>query len=138
LGGYLVDQFGWRSSFAVLAIIGGAVLGLAAWRLPETLSARLHESAGGGGLRAAWDGYRIVLRSPVFVGFCLVTALSSGGYFAFVASAPFIVVNLLGRTPTEYGLGFLFVASGYMCGNFVAARYSVRVGIDRMVIAGCV
>ncbi|MBI3513805.1 MAG: multidrug effflux MFS transporter [Proteobacteria bacterium] len=135
LGGYLVERLGWRAGFVVLALAGGAIAAAAVWQLPETLRTSLH-LGDRGGLRATWLSYRLLLRSPVFVGFALCLAFTSGAYFAFMAGAPFIIVGLLGRTPTEFGLSFLVIAVGYSSGSFVAARYSVRSGIDRMIIAG--
>src|SRR5258706_11287163 len=51
LDGYLVERFGWRASFVVLALAGGLIAAAALQRLPETLRASLHV-AGRGGLRA--------------------------------------------------------------------------------------
>jgi MFS transporter, DHA1 family, multidrug resistance protein len=131
LGGYLAEMFGWRAGFAVLVIGGGVIFVAALRRLPETLRERRV-----GGVGATVASYGPVLRSPVFLGFALCLSFTSGAYFAFIAGAPFIVVNLLHRTPGTYGASFLVIAAGYMFGSFLGARLSVRLGVDRMIVIG--
>ena len=53
-----------------------------------------------------------------------------------MAGAPYIIIELLGHTPVEYGLMIMVPATGYMAGNFISGRYSERVGSDRMMALG--
>ena len=46
------------------------------------------------------------------------------------------MVDVLKRTPMEYGLWFFCVSAGYMLGNFISGRFTQRLGIDRMMMAG--
>ena len=57
-------------------------------------------------------------------------------FFAFVAGAPYYMLDILDRPATEYGLWFIIVSVGFMVGNFFAARLTARVGLDRMVLLG--
>ncbi|MBV8167873.1 MAG: multidrug effflux MFS transporter [Alphaproteobacteria bacterium] len=134
IGSYLVEHLDWRAGFVLVALCALVLLAAATRRLPETRPAR----EAGGGLAATIAAYRTVLRSPVFCGFALCLAFTSGAFFAFVAGAPFVVVQVFGYAETDYGLAFLMVPSGYMAGSFVAARCSIRVGVDGMVIVGTV
>jgi DHA1 family bicyclomycin/chloramphenicol resistance-like MFS transporter len=59
-------------------------------------------------------------------------------FFAFVSGAPYFMIDVLGRSATEYGLWFIVVSVGYMAGNFTAARVTRRVGLDRMIVLGLV
>jgi DHA1 family bicyclomycin/chloramphenicol resistance-like MFS transporter len=61
---------------------------------------------------------------------------SSGMFFVFLAGAPHIMVKVLHRTPTEYGIWFIVVSFGYMFGNFLSGRLSENFGSDRMVRFG--
>ena len=58
-------------------------------------------------------------------------------FFAFLGGAPHIMVDVLHRTPVEYGLWFALVSVGYMIGNFMSGRFTQTVGIDRMILMGC-
>ncbi len=134
LGGLLDDLFGWRASFAFCALAGLLVLGPVAILLPETNSVR----GGGEGVGSLLRGYAGLLRSAAFCGYALQTAFTSGVFFAFIAGAPFVVVTVLGEPPSSYGLWFMLVSLGYIGGNFLTGRFSVRFGIDRMIAAGAV
>ena len=132
LGGLLDDGLGWRTSFAFVAVAGALVLWQARQRLQETIKQRQPLPGIGGLLR----GYRGLVRRPVFIAYACLTAFTSAGFFAFLGGAPYFVVEILNRPPTEYGLYFALGAVGYMSGNFTAGRISGRMGVDRMVLAG--
>ena len=132
LGGLLDQWFNWRAGFILVGVVGTAV-----W-LAATLT--LHEShhqrrplPGIGGLLS---GYSRLLRSALFCGYAFNMAFSAAVFFSFLAGAPYIMVELLGRTPGEYGLYFVMVSGGYMLGNLVAGRFSGRVGSYRMLLIG--
>lgn len=132
IGGYLDTLFGWRASFAFCSLAGVAVLVWVVAVLPESLT----ERSGGTGIMVLLGGYADLLRSPAFCGYALQTAFTSGVFFAFIAGAPFVVVTVMGEPPSSYGLWFMTVSIGYLAGNFLTGRFSVRLGIDRMIAAG--
>jgi len=132
IGGYLEDAFGWWSGFVLVGLLGVAVLLAAIRWLVETH----HERRPMPGFSGMLADYATLMRSPCFVGYALNATFSTGVFFSFLAGAPYIMVELLGRSPSEYGLYFMLVSGGYMLGNFTAARLSMRVGTDRMVIYG--
>jgi DHA1 family bicyclomycin/chloramphenicol resistance-like MFS transporter len=82
--------------------------------------------------------YGSLLRHRVFMAMAMGVALSSASWFAFVATMPFIVVTRLGRPAHDYGMLIAVVSIGYMVGNFLAGRYSARVGTWRMMTAGVI
>ena len=106
----------------------------AAWfHLPETHVNRTARAA-------AWassTGAARLFALPRFRGYTLVLAFTSSVFFAFLGGAPHIMMDVLGRTPMEYGLWFICVSAGYMAGNFLSGRYTRAVGLDRMIMAGC-
>ena len=59
-------------------------------------------------------------------------------FFAFISGAPYFMMNVLGRSATEYGLWFILVSAAFMAGNLVAGRFSARIGLDRMVLTGSI
>lgn len=133
LGGFLDSHGGWRASFWLLTVLGAAVL-LAAWfRLPETHVTRLAAGSATGLL----SGAASLFRQPRFRAYAATLSFTSAVFFAFLGGAPHIMVNVLGRTPVEYGLWFVIVSAGYMTGNFVSGRFTERIGLDRMILAGC-
>ena len=46
------------------------------------------------------------------------------------------MVNVMGRPATEYGLFFVLVAGGFMSGNYIAVRYSHKIGQIPLMVSG--
>lgn len=132
IGGYLDVWMGWRASFLLLAGLGA---GLLAWSL-----LRLHETNGDPrplpGAFGMLSGFGSLLARPAFLGYSLNTAFTSAVFFGFLAGAPYVMTELLREPPSSYGAFFVLVSGGYILGNFLAGRLSVRVGTDRMVLLG--
>ena len=132
IGGVLETFFGWRASFAFLIGFGGLALVFAYWRLRETN----HSLASGESARELLRGYGSLFRSRQFWGYTLVTSFVSAMFFAFLAGAPYVMIELLGRSPAEYGFYFAMVPTGYILGNFATGRIAGRMGPNRMILAG--
>ncbi len=129
-GGVLDQLFGWQANFWALFVLGAAVLWLS-WRdLGETAPLR------GQTLRQQVADYPELLASPRFWGYALAAALSSGAFFAYLGGAPFVGDQVFGLAPAELGLYFGAPAVGYMLGNYVSGRFSVGIGVNRMVLWG--
>jgi DHA1 family bicyclomycin/chloramphenicol resistance-like MFS transporter len=130
-GGVLESFFGWQANFWVLFALGSGLLWLV-WRdLGETLT---DPSAS---MTAQFRAYPELLKSRRFWGYCLTAAFSAGAFFAYLGGAPFVGKEVFKMDPFWLGFAFGAPAAGYLTGNFLSGRYSVRIGINRMVLAGC-
>ena len=132
IGGALEESFGWQASFYLLGGLGLATFLLVWADLGET-SARSGRS-----LLAQLREYPELLTSPRFWGYCLSASFASGAFFAYLGGAPFVGQAIFHLSPSVVGYYFAAPAIGYGIGNFLAGRFSVRVGIERMVLWGCV
>lgn len=130
LGGFLDERFGWHSSFWLFLIVGIVVLALVWADCGETNSNKSSSFA------AQVADYPALLLSPRFWGYSLTAAFTSGAFFAYLGGAPFVGSNVYGLPPSQLGLLFGAPALGYMSGNFLSGRYSVRVGGNRMILIG--
>ncbi|NNU79653.1 multidrug effflux MFS transporter [Halovulum dunhuangense] len=132
VGGVLDEAFGWRASFAFMGLFG-VIVGIIVWLdMGET---NMHRSASFG---AQFRSYPELFRSRRFWGYTLVATFASGSFFAFLGGGPFVASVVLGMNPGELGLYFGFIALGYMFGNFLSGRYSERMGVNRMMLTGCI
>jgi DHA1 family bicyclomycin/chloramphenicol resistance-like MFS transporter len=131
-GGVVNDLAGWRAVFVVALLAGIATLAMVMAGLGETH----HEREALPGMEAMLAGFGRLLAMPAFRGYALQAAFSVACFFAFMASAPYLVVNVMGRTTTEYGLWLMLVSVTFMAGNFIAARLTRRFGTDRMILLG--
>ncbi len=131
-GGLLQEQYGWQAVFYFTAIVGLIVLIVIIFDLQETN--KFKSTSMGSQFRA----YPELLRSRRFWGFTFSALFASGTFFAFLGGAPYVAENHLKLQPSELGLYFIFVAVGYMFGNFITGRFSTRIGIFPMMIIGAV
>ncbi len=133
IGGLLSDSFSWRSIFWVVAAAGVLVAGFIFVRVPESAPPGSHDPTFG-----VVRGFGQLLSSRRFRLLMLYPAFSSTIFFTFIAGAPYVMVELMHRPATEYGLYFMLVAGGFICGNYIATRISARVGTLQMMTYGMV
>ncbi len=130
IGGVLEESYGWQAGFVLVGAAGAVALSASLCWLHETNYQRRSIPS----IAAMLADYRRLLRSSQFIGYAFNAAFSSGVFFAFLAGAPFIVVEVLDRPASEYGFYFVLVSGGYMLGNLLAARFSARMGAGRMLV----
>ncbi|WP_377190109.1 multidrug effflux MFS transporter [Ruegeria meonggei] len=131
IGGFLEESFGWKANFWLPFGLGALTLALTFADFGET------STKSGKTLVQQFREYPELLRSPRFWGYSLSSAFSSGAFFAYLGGAPFIGTELFGLTASELGIYFGAPAVGYFFGNFFSGRYSIRFGVNRMVLWGC-
>lgn len=132
IGGFLDEAFGWKASFSLFLIIGGITLIISYLDLGETLPARKVN------IWSRFREYPELFRSYRFWGYCFVAAFSSGVFFAYLGGAPFVGSEIFGLSPGILGFYFGLTAFGYMSGNFLSGKLSVGLGINKMIIIGCI
>lgn len=132
LGGLAVEWQGWRAVFVLCAVLGIAVLAFTLLRIQET-HARAED------VRTRPDSlasYRLLLGAAEFRAYAFFGATMFAAVSAFIAGAPHVVIDVMGLSPSSYGLYFILTAAGSFSGFFTAARISRRVGAYRMMRYG--
>lgn len=132
IGAWLDSRLGWQAIFMAMSGFAAISLALALWRLKET--APFTETAHSlfGILSAAPQ----LLRERSFRTGIWALAATTGSFFAFIAAAPYVVVDVMGHPPEIYGWWFVTNALGYMLGNFVTGRFGQRLGAARLIRTG--
>lgn len=131
IGGVLDEMFGWKASFVLLALLGVAVT-LMAWAdLGETKPAH-----GTASFAAQMREAPELLTSPRFWGYNCATMFASGAFFAYLGGAPYVGSTVFGLSPAMLGFYFGAPAVGYLVGNAASGLFSVRHGINAMVMTG--
>lgn len=132
IGGVLDETLGWQANFWMLALVGVFVLFLI-WRdLGETAA------KGSASFAEQFAQYPELFASRRFWGYCLAAAFASGAFFAYLGGAPYVGSEVFGLSAAQVGIYFGAPALGYFFGNFISGRYSVRVGINGMILWGAV
>jgi DHA1 family bicyclomycin/chloramphenicol resistance-like MFS transporter len=132
IGGLMQEFYGWTAIFWVMAALGVLCLAVVWAYIPET---NLRPSAELS-FRTMFRDFARLLRVPDFLLFTASSALTTGIFFAFLGGAPYIAERLLGLSPSVYGLWFGILPIGYASGSFIAARFSERMGVARMILLG--
>jgi DHA1 family bicyclomycin/chloramphenicol resistance-like MFS transporter len=130
IGGYLLIWFGWKSIFYTQATLGVLTLLTMHFRLAESLAPEnvrpLHADH-------IISSYTQLLRDRAFLGASLVCGFSSAGMFAYIASAPFVFINLYKLPPQQFGWLFAAVAVGLIGASQVNGRMPHGVPIWRIL-----
>lgn len=132
IGGALDQFFGWQSVFWALFIGGVGVLALTWGDLGETVRGK------GRSFSEQLRDYPELMTSRRFWGYVLASALASAAFFAFLGGAPYVASEVYQLSSFWSGVCFGAPAVGYATGNYISGRFSVRMGINRMIIIGVI
>ncbi|MEM9330686.1 MAG: multidrug effflux MFS transporter [Pseudomonadota bacterium] len=130
LGGLLQDSFGWQASFWLVFCFTAIAVTVIWFDLNETNRFK------GGTFFNQFRSFPEIIKSRRFWGYSATCAFSSGAFFAFLGGGPLLAIEYYGLKPTAFGFHFIFIAVGYLIGNFMAGRLSVYFGLNRMMMIG--
>ena len=132
LGNLALASGSWRLIQQAQTLLGVVLLVMVAWRVRETLPPR--DTAGPQpGLLAPAVALLRRRRFQLLMG---QTGLLYSAYPAFVGIAPYLMVSVFHRPPTEYGLYFVALPLGYFLGNGFVLRFGARFGPHQLIQAG--
>jgi MFS transporter, DHA1 family, multidrug resistance protein len=130
IGGALDQAFGWQANFALLLGLGVIVTALTWADLGETATLKRLS------FKDQMRSYPSLLKSRRFWGYCGAAGFASGCFFAYIGGAPYVGTSVFHLGSARIGQLFAITAVGYMAGNFIAGRYSARLGMNKMVLIG--
>ncbi|RVU43804.1 Bcr/CflA family efflux MFS transporter [Rubrivivax rivuli] len=128
LGGVLDVTLGWRSVFALYALMGAAL-----WVL---VWADMGETRAPGLPAPRWADAGALLQSPRYWAYVLCTAFSVGAFYVFVTGVPYVGAAAWGLSPAEVGLGVGSITGGFLVGAAFSARRARRLGTGVLLISG--
>jgi len=132
LGGWLHDQFGWRSVFWFLSILG-ALLILMGFFIRETLPREQRRSIHPTSVLRVYAATILHRRFPMLV---LCLSLSFSGLFLYIAGAPTVIYDFLGLGSDDFGWLFIPIVAGLMLGASISARLAHRWPAQRTISVG--
>lgn len=132
-GGIMTDLASWRWIFVILGLFGVAVLILSRHRLRET-NVRPNPLATRVG--TMMTNYAMLLGSRRYLAYVLAISFCVGGLFAYTASAPFVLISIVGISAPDYGFLGLFPVAGTFLGTLTINRLAQRVRLTRLVWLG--
>lgn len=134
IGGLIETFFGWRATFALLAIVGVFAAIIVWLRVPETHHARDTAPS----LGQAFASYFTLLAKREFIVPTIATTCAMAGLFAFFASSPGIFIERYGVPPALFGLIPCVTVFAVFAGGFSAPRLAKKWPGYRPIILGLV
>jgi DHA1 family bicyclomycin/chloramphenicol resistance-like MFS transporter len=133
IGGVMIEWVSWRMVFFSCALVGIFLLIPAQLRLKES---KVQNEKNSKGSNKPW--LMPLLKSPVFNGFAFQSAFHFAIFFSFTSAASYIMVDLLGRRASEYGLWFIVAAIFAAAGLWLAQRVHKRIRSGKLAMVGSV
>lgn len=125
--GYITDLSSWRIMYLLLAVLAASFALLSHWYQNETLvKSQQHKSP-------FLPSTKALLSEKEYRAYLWIFCGAVGMYFCFLAGAPYVAMELRGYSASTFGTWFSMVAIGYLCGNFIAGRYSQQFGTTGMI-----
>ncbi len=133
LGGFLQVWFGWRSTFIALLVVG-VVFVIAAWfLLVETLRQQATDPLS---LSGTFSTFGMLLRDPNYTSNVALGAGAFAGGYAWLSGSAFVLQDLHHLSPVEFAVVFAISSIGFLIGNTLAARLSMRRGLNFTISIG--
>ena len=132
VGGLTMEIAGWRAVFVIMAGFGVAVVAVALFALKETVKADLSRLKPLELLRS----YGILLTNGHFMTVALVIGGSTGAIYAQATFLPFILMDEVGLSPTQFGLSMMMQSLSFFSGALVARQLMKRMSAYSLVPAG--
>ena len=128
IGGLFTDLLSWRFIFVSIGLLTVLIGFFAFKQLNETYPADMQR------VRPSFIyGTTSLLKETEYLRYVFNTAFAAGMFYAFIAGAPYYMMEVLHMSGAEYGAYSIISALGYMTGNFLSGRFSEKVGPDTMI-----
>jgi len=132
LGGLTMELFGWHAIFALMLVLGATIVIVAQVAMVETVKRDLSRIRPAALVRS----YGELLGNGYFVSASLVMAGAVGALYSQATILPFILMDRVGLTPAQFGLGMLMQSGSFFVGSLFVRQLMQRHGAYRLVPAG--
>ncbi|OUR80505.1 hypothetical protein A9Q83_00810 [Alphaproteobacteria bacterium 46_93_T64] len=133
LGGYIVLSNGWGGVFFFLGIYAFAVAIIVIFFVEETL---LRKDKAALRPKYIFANYQEILSSSEFLGYAVTAGLCFGGFFAYISSSSFVLINVIGIPVEQFGYYFGFVVIGFILGTLLGPWLSRKISLHKALQVG--
>ncbi|MBY0462086.1 MAG: multidrug effflux MFS transporter [Alphaproteobacteria bacterium] len=121
IGGFTDQYFGWEAVFVVLFGLGCYVTSHVFLSLPETNTVLKKTNA-----TDLIKGAGTVLTDKRVLSFGFLVGTANGIIFSLYSEAPFYLIEMLGITPSQYGMLYFIVGISFVIGAWLSRYLIVR------------
>jgi len=133
LGGIALDLLGWQAIFVFMVIYGVALVGVLVILTTETLA---HPDPSRLRPRELARNYGRLFVGPAFLGPSIVFGCTAGGLYTMATLLPFIMIDVVGLTPTQFGFSMIMQSGAYLIGAIIMRNLLRRIEAHRLVPLG--
>lgn len=119
VGGLLSDESTWKYLFLIMAILSGMGLLGCLTVLPDGKPGTAIKQLNFKGIRNA---YSQCIKSPSFVNYALVRAVSNSAAFAMITGSPFVFTQIYAVSQKQFGFIFSMLAVGIIVTGIINTR----------------
>ncbi|OYY11151.1 MAG: Bcr/CflA family drug resistance efflux transporter [Rhizobiales bacterium 35-68-8] len=133
VGAVILGIAGWQPIFYVMVLWGFMVLALLIFGIPET-----NPNANPAQARPLQilKNYATLLRDPGFMRVSLLIGFGVGAIYTLASILPFVMIERVKLTPTEFGLGMVCQTGSFIVGSLVSAKLMRYMDADRLIPFG--
>lgn len=128
-GGFLQQQFGFRSSFIFMLLYGLLILALLFFFFRETIQHKNKHLT----VRHTVTQYGALLKNSFFVRYVMISGLAFSAIILYANIMPFIVQNQLKLSAVDNGLIILLSALGICFGSFISSKTVAKLTPEKLI-----
>jgi DHA1 family bicyclomycin/chloramphenicol resistance-like MFS transporter len=132
IGGITMELFGWHAIFVLMVAAGVGIVLAAIFVMRETVTRDLSRIRP----MAIARSYATLTTSRYFMYSSLMMAGTVGALYALATMLPFILIDRVGLTATQFGLSMLAQSGSYFAGSVVVRFIMPKLGSRRLVPLG--
>lgn len=141
IGGITMALAGWHAIFVLMAVFGIGAVAVVVIFMRETIEPDRANVRPAQIVRS----YLTLLSNAEFVSAAFVITFSTGALYTLATVLPFVLIDEVGLTPTQFGLAMLLQSGVFFCGSIVlrfllrwtTPRHTVRYGL-MFILVGAV
>lgn len=132
IGGFLLEHFAWESTFYFMAAYGGLILFLT-FCMPETAKSLDRDALQPSKILQKYSSALTHFELPVAA---LLMGCGTSIVYVFASLAPFIAMEIIGLSPSQYGLWNLLPVLGVITGSQLAAYLNQKHSGIKVIFIG--
>ncbi|MDP4301738.1 Bcr/CflA family multidrug efflux MFS transporter [Leptothrix discophora] len=134
-GSLTIAAVGWRGIFWAVTLFALAAIVMMAMWLEESRPAA---ARAGTRLSGTLPAYLMLLRDRHFLGLTFIGAFGMSGFFAYLGSSPYVLIEHYGLSPTQYSFCFSINAAAFIGLAQFNGRLVARHGLPAVVRLGVI
>lgn len=132
IGSIALGTLGWQSIFFIMVAFSIAACLIVAFAMEETTVPDVSKAKPG----PIMAGYIEILTDLRFVSGSVMISAAVGILYTLASVLPFVLIDRVGLTPLQYGMGMLIPSGGYFLGSIVVRHLLKTMGARSLTIPG--